>query len=138
MARYYAAAAIDGIAPRSLHMTLVFIGAKAAPWLKIDEDLSTIPLPFEISFDKVIHVGENADIEAVQVSCTDPAVDKAIRAVHKLHVEECHISQSNILLHVTSKGHADALLAAKTYKVSKIYVKVAGDSSGVPILAITV
>ena len=134
--QYYAAAAIRGIAARQFHMTIAFMGASRAGWnwQVIDDDLMKIPLPFDISFDRIIHLGENLDsslqIEAVEISCVDPEVENSLRAFHRLHVDPNHISHDRLILHVTTKGHAKELMTRGTYTIHDLYVtKVGGNKT---------
>lgn len=122
--KYYVAASIDGLTgDDKLHMSITYMDRDMAPLDEIQRDLATIPLPFVIKFTRVIKVGMDNDITAVEVSMPDRDTEDAIREFHLKHVDPRHISASQLRLHVTSKGHENELLAAGKYRVTHLYMK---------------
>jgi 2'-5' RNA ligase len=121
--KYYAAAKVElpGLPP--LHMTLAFMGADHQDWTIVANDLSDLPMPFEIRFKETTWFGGH---EVVLVDCVKKGVEEAIREFHRKHVQSGHVSEKHLRMHVTAKGHADAILATGTYVVTQLYVKPVG------------
>ncbi len=135
--QYYVAADISLIDKCPLHATIAFLGPKTNDWAVLNANMYALPLPFEVTFDHVVYLGPNADIEAVHVTCTSPGTDKALRQFHHKHVMPGHISENKLVLHVTSKGHSAELLEAERYTVHTLRSAVVGHKSSTNLIKIT-